>query len=517
MRSAFATPLQSSIFVEGLRARPAFFVGLALAVHALVWTLSAWIADPTPHPKLAIAASLGREWQLGYLGLPPLPLWIAEIAFRLGGVPALYALGPFTVALAGWFVFLFSRRIVGDRYGALATFLMAGVHPVAFPIGAFDADVVQIPLCAAAVLAWWIAVTERSRIAWLLFGALIGLTAYAGVQGVFLFAVLLALTAATPTGRVSLRAHDALLSAVGALFVFTLVITPRVIWLAGKNFSGAMAEYPATAFVNETGAVGLALIAVLGHAGVLMLVALASSLRATDQETAPQFVRPPILKFGRIVVTTLAVAPLALMLAAAFLLNVTFAPAAAASLLLYSGLLVMVLVEKSIRIHRQRAVSVAALTLLFLPPVLEIAVAMAMPYAGERGSPTNWPAASASKFVTDVYRTRTGKPLEYVAGELTLASTIAILSRDRPRVFVDADKSKSPWIDEVRFKSSGGIAIWRIERADAAAPPALSGNLPALTLEAPVSNRWVRPGSLDFARFGWSILRAEKPAAQPSN
>lgn len=510
MRSTFASPLQASIFVEGLRARPAFFVAAALLLHALVWTLCAWIADPAPHPKLAIAAALGREWLLGYPESPPLAFWLAEIAFRIGGVPALYALGPLTVALAGWFVFLFARRIVGDRYGALATFLMAGVHPVAFPVGAFDADTLQMPLIALAVLLWWVAVSERNRLAWLGFGFVMGVSAYAGVQGIFLLAVLLALTFAAPAGRVSLRAHEMVLASVGALFIFTLVITPRVIWLAGNRLAGAVPDFPATVEEGVIDALGLAALVLLGHIGIAVLAGLSSRYGAKDRENAPMFVRPPLLRFGRIVVLVLAAAPLALALAAAFVSGRKFPTASVASLTLYSGLLVMVLVEKTIRIHRQRAVAVAALTLLFLPPAMEIAVAISSPYAGERGRPTNWPAAVAARFVTDVYRTRTGKPLDYVIGEIAFASTIALLSSDRPRVFVDGDKRRSPWIGEAKLKSQGAVAVWRIEGADAAPPLALSGNLPPLTLEAPVSNRWVRPGSLDFARFGWAILPADK-------
>jgi hypothetical protein len=510
MRSTFASPLQASIFVEGLRARPAFFVAAALVLHALVWTLCAWIADPTPHPKLAIGTALGREWLLGYPESPPLAFWIMEIAFRIGGVPALYALAPLTVALAGWFVFLFARRIVGDRYGALATFLMAGVHPVAFPVGAFDADTVQMPLIAMSVLLWWTAVSERNRLAWLGFGFVMGLSAYAGVQGIFSLAVLLALTFATPVGRVSLRAHEMVLAAVGALFLFTLIITPRVIWLAGNRFAGAMPDFPASVEEGVIDALGLAVLALLGHAGIGVLAGLSSRYGAKDRENAPMFVRPPLLRFGRIVVLALATAPLALALFAAFVSGWKFPAAALAPLTLYSGLLVMVLVEKTIRIHRQRSVAVAALTLLFLPPAMEIAVAVSSPYAGERGRPTNWPAAAASRFVTEVYRTRTGKQLDYVIGELTFASTIALLSSDRPHVFVDGDRRRSPWIDEKRVRSQGAVVLWRIAGADAAPPLSLSGNLPPLTLEAPVSNRWVRHGSLNFARFGWAILPADK-------
>jgi 4-amino-4-deoxy-L-arabinose transferase-like glycosyltransferase len=166
MRAApFTSPLEASIYVEGLRARPAFFLGALLLAHAAIWTLVAWLANPTPDPEISIGLALGREWQLGYVETPPLAPWILEIAFRAGGLLAVYALGPLCVALAGWIVYLFARRIAGDRHGALAVFLMVGVHPVAFPIGAFDSDLVQMPLIALAVLAWWHAVVKRNRFA----------------------------------------------------------------------------------------------------------------------------------------------------------------------------------------------------------------------------------------------------------------------------------------------------------------------------------------------------------------
>src|SRR5690606_193306 len=198
---AFTSPLEVSIYVEGLRARPAFFVGLLLLVHAAMWTLVAWLANPTPDPKLSVAVAFGREWQFGYVDTPPLAPWLLELAFRAGGLPAIYALGPLAIALTGWLVYALARRIAGDRHGAIAVFLMVGVHPVAFPVGSFDSDIVQMPLIALAVLAWWFAVVERNRFAWIVLGVAGGLFAYAGTQGFFVIAALLGMTAATATGR----------------------------------------------------------------------------------------------------------------------------------------------------------------------------------------------------------------------------------------------------------------------------------------------------------------------------
>lgn len=504
---AFTSPLEVSIYVEGLRARPTFFVGLFLIVHAALWTFTAWLADPTPDPKLAIGLALGREWQIGYADMPPLAAWILEIVYRAGGLLSIYALGPFTVALTGWLVFLFARRIVGDRHGALAVFLMAGVHPVAFPVGAFDSDLVQMPLVAFGVLAWWHAVVQRKREGWLALGIVFGLLAYAGGQGLFVFAALLLLTIATATGRAALRTNRDQIAAVAGLFLFTLLLTPRMIWLQYHGFAGA---FPAPTLTGVEAAnadiYSTAAVVVLGHIGLFVMVAFASRYFAPDKEIAPIFMRPPLDPFGKRCVIVLALMPPLLALAAVALLGGSFPAAAAAPLVLYSGLLVVVLSGEALRVHRQRMVAVAALTLLFLPPVLEIAISFASPWFGERGRASNWPAREAARYITDVFRTRTGKPLEFVVGEVQRASAVALLSRDRPRIFIGADPARSPWTNREEVEAAGAVVIWPVEGADASPPPALAANLPPLVAEAPLTLRWVRPGNLDYVRLGWAIV-----------
>ena len=513
MRAApFTSPLEASIYVEGLRARPTFFVGALLLAHAAIWTLVAWLVNPTPDPEISIGLALGREWQLGYVDTPPLAPWLLEIAWRIGGLLAAYALGPLCVALAGWFVYLLARRIAGDRHGALAVFLMVGVHPVAFPIGAFDADLVQMPLTAFAVLAWWRAVVERDRYAWIMLGVAFGLLAFAGVQGLFVLAALLLLTAATKTGRAALSSNQDQIFAVSGLFIFTLFLTPRMIWLQNHGFAGVMQNFdlPASEIARADAlAVGAGVI--LGHVGLFLLVALASRFFARDGEIAPVFMRPALMPFGKLAAIVIALLPPLLALIAALLLGGGYPAIAAAPLILYSGLLVVVLSGDALRMHRQRTVAVAGLTLLFLPPVLELATAYASPFFGNTGRATNWPAREAARYVTDVYRTRTGRPLAYIVGDGLTASAMALTSRDRPHVFIDADPARAPWAERGKIEAEGAVVVWRIRGANAQPPPALAANLPPLVPESPLTLRWVRPGNLDFVRLGWAIV-PPKPA-----
>src|SRR5262245_5832152 len=202
-------PLEASIFVEALRAHAGSFVASLLILHALIWTLVPVFSEPTPSPEVALELAIGREWQLGYPGLPPLASWMMQGVYAVArSIIVVDALGPAMVAIAGWLVFALARRILGERQGAIAAVIMVGVHPVAFPIGALDSALVQMPLIAGATLAWWRAVRDGNQAAWLVFGLLLGVTAYAGVLGLFLLVVLAALTIATFTGRSTLRTHD---------------------------------------------------------------------------------------------------------------------------------------------------------------------------------------------------------------------------------------------------------------------------------------------------------------------
>ena len=110
-----------------------------LILHAILWTLAAVLADPIPDPKIAFGLAIGREWQLGYIGVPPLAPWVLQAVYAvLPSILAMKALGPLAAALTGWLLFGLARRIVGDRQGAIATLVMVSVLPVAYPVGALN-------------------------------------------------------------------------------------------------------------------------------------------------------------------------------------------------------------------------------------------------------------------------------------------------------------------------------------------------------------------------------------------
>ena len=502
-------PLTASLFVEALRAHAGKLVAGGLILHALLWTFALAISEPTPDPKIALGLALGREWPLGYPGMPVLAPWLLQAVYSV--VPSVFvmkALGPIAVALSGWFVFLLARRMIGERHGALATLVMVGVTPVAFPVGALDSAVVQMPLVAGMVLAWWCATREGSRIGWLMFGLTAALCFYAGGQGLAVLAVLLVITV-SGSGKAAVRRYQAQGPMIAALIIFVLAAAPRLYWLATHGFTG-LYENPHAGF--ETALVmksyEAALGALAGHLGFILLIAVATPLLKASSVTV-SFTRPSLLGFSLVAGIVLAAVPFALVALVTFALGIDTTLDAFASLLLYSGLLALLLAGETVHICRQKLALVIATILLVLPPVLIAGLNFAAPSLG-RGLLTNWPAASAAQAMTDAFKSRAEKPLHVLIGPPLEASEIALMSADRPHIFPNADRAVAPWIKDGTLAKEGAVVFWRLSGSDTAPPASLAAALPPFTPEAPLSLQWQMPGSIAPVRIGWAIILPQK-------
>src|ERR1700751_3345767 len=100
--------------IATIERRPQAAFAVFLAVHFAVWTLLPALLYPNLPLDLIEALTYGREWQLGYDKLPPLPWWLVEIIYRtVGRDIAYYALAQ-TAVIAGfagvWFT---ARSMVG--------------------------------------------------------------------------------------------------------------------------------------------------------------------------------------------------------------------------------------------------------------------------------------------------------------------------------------------------------------------------------------------------------------------
>src|SRR3954464_1785762 len=105
--------------IATIERRPQATFAVFLALHFLVWTALPATLYPNLPLDLIEALTYGREWQLGYDKLPPLPWWVIEATYRLfRSDAALYLVAQLTVVAAFGLVWLLARRLVGPL-GAL--------------------------------------------------------------------------------------------------------------------------------------------------------------------------------------------------------------------------------------------------------------------------------------------------------------------------------------------------------------------------------------------------------------
>ena len=99
--------------IRWIERRPQSAFGVFLALHFAVWTVLPALVYANLPLDLIEALVYGREWQLGYDKLPPLPWWLIEAMHRLFGADiAYYATAEIAVVIAFAAVFALARPLV---------------------------------------------------------------------------------------------------------------------------------------------------------------------------------------------------------------------------------------------------------------------------------------------------------------------------------------------------------------------------------------------------------------------
>src|SRR5262249_1636704 len=161
-------------------AAPAQALGAILLLHAVVWTVLPTVLYPNLPLDLIEALTYGREWQLGYDKLPPLPWWLVEIAYRLVGHDfAYYLLAQIAVIAALWLVWLTARPIIGPLGALAAVLIVDGLHFLNFTAAQSNPGGVQLASWALAGFGFHRALRGGWIGHWLLFGLGTGMALWA--------------------------------------------------------------------------------------------------------------------------------------------------------------------------------------------------------------------------------------------------------------------------------------------------------------------------------------------------
>ena len=502
--------LHVSIFVEGLRSQPRVMFWLAVIAQAAIWWLVPTIFYSAPPGALPEVLAVGHEFQLGTDLGPPLAFWLAEIAYTVGGLAAVYLLAQICVVVTYWAVFTLGRAIVGTQHAAIAVLLMLGISVMTVPSPDFGPSTLGMALVALVILHFWRAIGEDKRRYWFVLAIDLGLLLLTTYAGLILLAALIVFTGATERGRAALRTLEPWFAAVAV----AVLLFPHLIWL---DVAGAVAFAPLLERLHSAEAAQTNLLSwgrLLGgmvavHTGLLILVGLARGWRMKPREPLPTLVRAPVDPFARRFVYFLALAPALVATLIAAIIGARTPAGGTGPYVVLSGLAAVILAGDAIAIHRQRIVALVWTLMLLLPPVMAVVAIVALPWTAAIELTIAQPANEMGRFFAETFERRTGKPLEIVAGDARLAGLVALAAPSRPSLYDYAAPSRTPWVTADDIRRKGIIVLWPASDTRGAPPADIRARFPDLVAEVPRAFEHVVQGRLPLARVGWGMIRAQ--------
>jgi len=495
--------------IDAIQRHPAGAFAAFLALHAVVWTALPALFFLNLPLDLIEAMVYGREWQLGYDKLPPLPWWMVAASYRLFGSDLFhYLLAQVTVISAFALVWVMARPLVG-AIGALAAILIIdGLHYFTFTAPKFNHDVAQLPFWALTGYAYWAALRRGRTVHWVLLGLGIGLALWAKYFVAVLAVPLVLFALIDRDARKSLATPGPWIAAAVAL----LVIAPHLVWLVRNDFlpfayADARALHfkgPLDYLIKPPGF----LLSQLGFLVPSLLIA-APFLRRDGR--APSEPAISTDAFDRRIVTLLALGPA---LTVTLLSLVTGRDTVAMwgyPLWLFLGLWIVMHARQIERVTLMRMVFVWGVIFVVFAAAFATAYAVT-PRFKQRYVAVLFPGDRLGQEISRRYRAMTGQPLAYVIGGMWDGGNVSHYAPERPRVLIDGRASRAPWVDLGDLRSRGAVVVW----ADGGNPRVLPIAYRAIAEDAEIQPPFTLPFRLGSQSLtvGWAVLRPRPVVAE---
>jgi len=489
-----------------LTASPGRAFAAFLGLHTAVWTALPALLYPNLPLDLIEALIYGREWQLGYDKLPPLPWWLVQIAYRLVGHDfAYYLLAEIAVVAAFALVYAAARPLVGAVGALVSVLIIDGLHYLNYTAAKFNHDVIQLPFWALAGFAFHRALRGRQLADWLLLGLALGLSLWAKY-----FVVVLA----APMALFVLVDRDArkVLATPGpyiAIAVALITVAPHLVWLVKTDFLPlGYAEHRAVLPRGWYDHLWHPLQFAIGQLFFMLpSLLIAAPLFVPRRKADAPDAKPPADSFDYRIVSWLAFGPIATVLAMSALSGRGAIGMWGYPLWLFLGLWLVLTARRLLEgLLLARIVATWAIVFVCLALAFFINYAV-LPRFDHRYRAVFFPGGSLGREITQRYQAATGKPPAYVIGSMWDGGNLAHYSPSQPRVLVDGEPKRTPWIDLADLRRQGAVVVWTAgdpKKLPARLKPVADG----AAVQPPLTLLYRRgPGNVTV---GWAILRPQR-------
>jgi 4-amino-4-deoxy-L-arabinose transferase-like glycosyltransferase len=473
-----------------------------LALHALVWTVLPTLLYPNLPLDLIEALVYGREWQLGYDKLPPLPWWLVEVAYRIVGHDFGYYMLAQAAVVAGFAaIWAMARPLVGARGALVALLILDGLHYFNYTAAKFNHDVIQLPFWALAGYAFHRALRSGEARYWLLLGLSIGLSLWSK----YFVAVL-----AVPLGIFMLADRDARkhFTTPGpyiALAAATAAMAPHLVWLVQNDFLPfGYAEHRAVlprGWYDHLWHPFQFTISQLFFLIPSLLIALPLFWPRPRNDEPPVVVGADA--YDRRIVTLLAFGPLATVLALSAITGRGTVAMWGYPLFLFTGLWLVLRARRLLDDGRIARIGTAWSIVVTVLALAFIGNYGLLPHYDHRYRAVLYPGSDLASELSQRYRALTGKEIVYVIGTMWDGGNVAHYAASQPRVLIDGKPARAPWIDLNDLRARGAVVVWT--EGDLKTLPVEYRNVAADAQVQPPFTLPFRRGD-KILNVGWAIL-----------
>jgi hypothetical protein len=458
-RSAF------TVAVDFARREPRKVLALMLGLHVLLWTIIPILICPNLQLDLVDDLALGKEWQLGYWKHPPLPWWVAELAYRIiGQIEVVYVLGPLAVVICLYGVWLLARETLGAFEGLIAVLVLEGVHFYNFSAVKFNHDTMQLPFWAFTALFFYRAVKNGRALDWILAGVFLAGAFWSKYAAFALAATLGLFLLADPVARRAWRTPGPVLMAI----TFTVMIAPNAWWLVSHDFLPFQyADEQARIAVFWYQFILYPLQWIVGQAFLLVPAAGLLALLYLGGRADRRIVSDSAA-FDRRYITWLVLGPFLVITLGAALLGRFVVARWGYPMWSFAPLAVLLWLKPVVEMGALRRFAAAFMAVFVAIPVIYATIEIGEPFVrAGRPKATQFSGQVLADILTREWHERYGTPLTYVGGAEFAANTVAVYSPDHPHVVVHGEPDLSPWIDMGDLRRHGAILVWQTRSAPA--------------------------------------------------
>ncbi len=488
--------------IDAVERRPRAAFAAFLALHGVIWTALPSLLYGNLPLDVIEAMTYGREWQLGYEKLPPLPWWLAEVTWRIFGVDAsLYALCQAVVIVAFIAVWMTARPLVGAVGALVAILIIDGMHYFNFSAVKFNHNVIELPFWALAGFAFHAALRREKLRYWILLGVVLGLAWWAKYFVVILAAPLALFALFDRDARRRLAGPGPWIAAAVAL----LVVAPNLFWLLQHGsqpfgYAEGRAAAPSGALDHLLHPAQF-----LGGQIFFLLPALliAAPLFWPPSQAAPRAEKADV--FDRRIVTVLAFGPALTLLVFSLISGRATNAMWGFPLWLFLGLWLVMFAPAAL--DHARLLRLGALWAVVFAIFVGAFAAdyLVLPRFDHRYRAAFFPGDLLSAAITQRFEQAIGQKPAYIIGSMWDGGNVAhyATQRPQPRVLVDGQPDRAPWIDLADLRAHGAALVWT-ESDPNVLPPNLAAVAPGAEIGKPFDLPFHRGDGM--VRVGWAIL-----------